>query len=146
MTRSTTVTVHAAGIILYRVTIDGPRILLLRDPRRDQWGLPKGRRDPEDGEDDLATARREVTEETGYLAIELATDFREELEYTVRDDGDLYDKRVVYFLGQAPAHEPHLSDEHDDLTWATLRDALDLLAYGQIRDLAQRAFAAIETM
>jgi len=143
MTQPATRPVLAAGIILYRADAGPPRILLLRDRRRGTWGLPKGRRDPTDGDDDLATARREVAEETGYRAVALVDGFREELAYTVRDDGARYDKRVVYFLGRAPAHEPHLSGEHDDLTWATLRDALDLLAYGQIRDLARRAFAAI---
>lgn len=144
MTQRVGAAVHAAGIILFRRNGDGTSILLLRDRQRGQWGLPKGRRDPRDGDSDASTARREVEEETGYADLLLVPGFRAELEYTVRDDGAPYSKRVVYFLGRAPAHDPRLSDEHDELTWATLRDALHLLAYGQMRDLARRAFAAIE--
>lgn len=132
-------TVHASGIILFRLDPGGPRVLLLRNRSNGHWGLPKGRRDTDDGHEVL-TARREVEEETGFTDLELDPDFREEVEYVVRgteDDGRL--KRVVYFLARAPDRDPVLSEEHDAFQWIGPGDVPDALAYGQLRDLARRA-------
>jgi hypothetical protein len=60
----------SAGILLYRLTPGGTEVLLAHPggpffANQDEgiWGLPKGLADP--GEDLLAAARREFTEETG---------------------------------------------------------------------------------
>lgn len=132
-------TVLATGIILYRLLPDGPRLLLLRNRDNGHWGFPKGRREDDD-EHEVATALREVAEETGYAALRLDPDWRRELEYVVRgtsDDGRR--KRVTYFLALAPAHEPALSPEHDAHDWADAAQADALLPFGQLRDLAREA-------
>jgi predicted NUDIX family NTP pyrophosphohydrolase len=61
---------RSAGILLYRLTDDGPEVLLVHPggpfwARKDEgaWSIPKGEHG--DGEDPQACARREFEEETG---------------------------------------------------------------------------------
>ncbi len=153
-------TTLASGIILYRrgetpgqdpdagrpqASARGAvRLLLLRNAQNGQWGFAKGRRDRADAHE-VATALREVREETGYDDLSLHQDFRQVLKYTVRvPGGTSYAKRVVYFLAQAPAVEPRLSQEHDALLWADEADVARRLSYGQLRDLGRAVFAVLE--
>ena len=135
-------TVLASGILLYRRAPDGPRLLLLRNRDAGHWGFAKGRRDPADTHE-VSCALREVGEETGYTEVALHPGFRAELEYLVRNDGEPYPKRVVYFLAEAPDAEPVLSEEHEEHRWADAREAAELLNFGQLQDLAAHAFAAL---
>lgn len=136
-------TVLASGILLYRRAPEGPRLLLLRNADAGHWGFAKGRRDPADTHE-VSCALREVGEETGYTGLALHPGFRDELEYLVRNDGEPYPKRVVYFLAEAPESEPVLSEEHEEHRWVDAREAAELLNFGQLRDLAERAFAALD--
>ena len=59
---------RSAGFIVYRLDDDGSRKYLLLDYGR-HWDFPKGHL--EKGEDDLAAAMRELTEETGIGDIQV---------------------------------------------------------------------------
>jgi 8-oxo-(d)GTP phosphatase len=59
--------VRAAGAVLWRPGVSGPEVALIHRPRYDDWGFPKGKSDP--GEHVLATAAREVREETGLRIV-----------------------------------------------------------------------------
>lgn len=136
-------TVLATGIILYRHPSSGPLLLLLRNRDNGHWGFPKGRRDTDDAHE-VATAQRELREETGYGPLELDPGYRQEVDYVVHGTADAgRRKRVVYFLACAPDTPPTLSAEHADYTWADPEQADQLLRYGQLRDLACSAFEAI---
>ncbi len=61
---------RSAGILLYRLTPDGPEVLLVHpggplwaSKDAGAWSIPKGEQD--EGEDPLACALRELEEETG---------------------------------------------------------------------------------
>jgi bis(5'-nucleosidyl)-tetraphosphatase len=133
-------TTLASGIILYRLQGPDARLLLLRHRDTGHWGFPKGRRDATDAHE-VHTALREVLEETGYERLALHPGFRVELAYLVRDPANPYPKRVTYFLAEAPAEEPRLSDEHDGALWASAQEAEMLLGHGQLKDLARTALA-----
>ncbi|GJM21056.1 MAG: hypothetical protein DHS20C15_09710 [Planctomycetota bacterium] len=136
-------TVLAAGIVLHRPGPDGPQLLLLRNRDNGHWGLPKGRRDEGDAHE-IATAQREVLEETGWDGLRLHRAFRVQQEYVVRgssDDGRL--KRVVYFLAAAPGERPTLSEEHESWCWAGAEELEELLAYEKLREVARAAVAAL---
>jgi len=132
----------ASGIILYRRDGRSLRLLLLRNRDGGHWGFAKGRRTPADAHE-VQTALREVAEETGYTEMRLHPAFRRELDYQARSPGgESYDKRVVYFLAEAPPGEPTLSEEHDRALWATADEAQTLLRHEQLRALAQAACLA----
>lgn len=137
-------TVQASGVILYRVTDDArPRVLLLRNRDNAMWGFAKGRRDPGDAHE-VATALREVLEETGYGDLVLDVRFREVVEYVARGSADEgRRKRVTYFLAAAPDGEPVLSAEHVEYVWADHDDVRALIAYEQLRDLACHVLAYV---
>jgi 8-oxo-dGTP pyrophosphatase MutT (NUDIX family) len=139
-------TVLASGILLYRpaTVADEPHLLLLRNRDNGQWGFPKGRRESEDAHE-VATAMREVLEETGYQGLVLHPTFRCCLKYQT-NGGATQDgwKRSVYFLARAPATDPVLSVEHSEFEWANRRLLSERLAHGQLCDMALRAMRTIE--
>ncbi len=136
-------TTLASGILLYRREGADVRLLLLRSRDNGQWGFPKGRRDAGDAHE-VHTALRELCEETGYDAVALQPGFRVELAYVARDPRNPYPKRVTYFLAEAPAREPTLSEEHDRALWATQDETEELLLHEQLKQLARTAFAAAQ--
>jgi 8-oxo-dGTP pyrophosphatase MutT (NUDIX family) len=92
------------------------RFLLLR--RGDRYDLPKGRM--ERGEDELATAFRELREETGIEPHEVERDvqFRFQASYpTTRGNGSMQLKTVVIFLGTVGSARPVVTPEHDGAAW-----------------------------
>jgi predicted NUDIX family NTP pyrophosphohydrolase len=63
----------SAGLLVYRLTSGHPEVLLVHPggpffKKRDEgsWSIPKG--EIGDGEDPLEAARRELTEETGFVS------------------------------------------------------------------------------
>ncbi|MET9803006.1 NUDIX hydrolase [Streptomyces sp. NPDC006368] len=64
MTPGGAATALAAGCVLWRRAPEGVEVCLVHRPKYDDWSFPKGK--PEPGEDLLATAVREVLEETGH--------------------------------------------------------------------------------
>jgi 8-oxo-dGTP pyrophosphatase MutT (NUDIX family) len=136
-------TVLATGVILFRNAPDGPSLLLLRNQDNGHWGFPKGRRDEGDAHE-VATALREVEEETGFDGLRLDPCWRREIDYRVQGTADHgKHKRVVYFLAPAPEERPHLSPEHDGWEWAGAARADELLPFAQLRDLARDALARV---
>lgn len=116
--------VRAAGGAVWRRTDAGVEVLLVHRPRYDDWTLPKGKADP--GEEDPATARREVAEETG-LTCELGP----ELPSTAYVDNRGRPKIVRYWVmqptGQVAPFRPN--DEVDELAWVPLDAAGERLTY-----------------
>ena len=123
--------VRAAGAIVWRRAGRGLEVLLVHRPRYDDWSFPKGKAAP--GESDAACALREVEEETG-LRAELGA----ELGSTSYRDGLDRPKTVVYFAVEAD-REPWPQNEIDEVRWATVREALELLTWGRDRELLEDA-------
>jgi 8-oxo-dGTP pyrophosphatase MutT (NUDIX family) len=117
------VEVHAGGGAIWRDR-DGTReVLLVHRPRYDDWTLPKGKLDP--GESHLEAALREVHEETA-----LVCSAGPELTASWYVDNRGRSKLVRYWAmtverddGFAP------NDEVDELRWAALPAAAELLSY-----------------
>lgn len=94
--------------------------LLMKHPTR--WDLPKGHVDP--GETDMQCALRELEEETGISADDVAVDpeFRYETRYMVKarrytnQDGEV-EKTMLIFLGRL-LHDVEIEvTEHGDYQW-----------------------------
>ena len=59
--------IQAAGAVLWRKSEDSQiEVAVIHRPRYDDWSLPKGK--VENNESHIATAYREVLEETGYAS------------------------------------------------------------------------------
>jgi len=131
-------TVLAAGGVVWRpVAHDGGgslEVLVIHRPRYDDWTLPKGKVEPGDA-DLVATARREVWEETGltcHLGIDLG-----DVTYEVRGR-----PKVVHYWSmrlESGAFAPN--DEVDVVEWLPPEDARDRLGYQRDVEVVDRFLA-----
>jgi 8-oxo-dGTP pyrophosphatase MutT (NUDIX family)/phosphohistidine phosphatase SixA len=124
--------IEAAGAVLWRRADSGTEVLLIHRPRRDDWSLAKGKRNP--GEHILQTAVREVTEETGLRPV-LGRRLR-----TVHYRVEGIPKHVHYWAAAAPvtgapggdgATAPSFvpNQEVDRVEWLTLPRAREQVSY-----------------
>jgi 8-oxo-(d)GTP phosphatase len=130
--------IEAAGVVPWRRGPDGPEVLLVHRPRRDDWSLAKGKREP--GEELPETAIREVAEEAGLRL--LAGRRLETIHYLVGGRP----KRVEFWAAGEPARpgQPAAfvpNDEVDEVRWFPLPQALERLSYatdvGVLNDFAR---------
>jgi 8-oxo-dGTP pyrophosphatase MutT (NUDIX family) len=114
----------SAGVVVVRRFPEGWRFLLLRAFRN--WDFPKGL--VESGEQPLAAARREVTEETAINDLRFDWGF-------AHQETEPYSRGKVarYYLAVSPAAEvtlpvnPELGyPEHHEFRWVDLQQALSL--------------------
>jgi 8-oxo-dGTP pyrophosphatase MutT (NUDIX family) len=110
------------------------------------WALPKGNIGR--GEDPRDTAVREVFEETGAQGrvVEKLGDVR----YVYTWAGERIFKVVSFFLlrytrGRVGDLPPETAHEVDEVRWLPLEEAPTLLAYGGERQMAEKAFALLES-
>ena len=117
---------HSAGIIPVWIKGDHVQFLLLKSKQHGHWMFPKGR--SEVGEDDRATARRELFEETGIEDICLINDAVFIEKWFMSRDGQEIAKDVKYFLGivadNCVTPQP---EEITDYRWVTLPEAQKIL-------------------
>jgi 8-oxo-dGTP diphosphatase len=130
--------VRAAGGLLGRTTKRRVRrrreLAIVHRPRYDDWSFPKGKRDASDGDDDAATALREVEEETGFR-VTLGT----EVGASEYRDSRGRNKVVRYWLmdlADGETGEDFVPNrEVDELRWCTPAEADRLLTYEHDRRL-----------
>ena len=114
--------IRAAGGIVLR---DGC-VLLVHRPKYDDWSLPKGKLDGDESWEDGAL--REVEEETG-LRCELGEEVGR-THYSVLG----VPKEVRYYRMECDG-EAQPRNEVDEIRWAPLAEALDLVAQEHDREL-----------
>jgi 8-oxo-dGTP diphosphatase len=108
------------------------------------WALPKGLVGR--GEDPMATAIREVAEETGIEAVPVEK--LGDVRYVYTRAGARIFKIVSFYLvryrrgrvGDVPAEHSH---EVAEARWLPLEDAPRLLSYRGEREMADRALASV---
>jgi phosphoribosylformimino-5-aminoimidazole carboxamide ribotide isomerase len=116
----------SAGLLPYRHTADGVRVLLLWNIFFEQWQFPRGEK--ENGESELACAQREFSEETGLPILRVHEAYSATLRYVARIRNHDIERTIVYYLAEAGPGETRLGqDEHSEYRWATLDEARILL-------------------
>jgi bis(5'-nucleosidyl)-tetraphosphatase len=127
---------RSAGIIVFKGASSERQYLLILDSKHGNWGFPKGH--IEAGEDDLAAACREVQEEVGLSGLLPFQGFRRELQYQLPGGQN---KVAVYFLAgilHDQSQEQQVSIQTSEITefrWLSFEGALELLSFGQAKDL-----------
>lgn len=115
----------SCGAIVYTVTDEGIRYLLVRNPAG-IYGFAKGHM--EAGETEAETVLREVREETG-LNVELVGSFRREESYPARSKKDVM-KDVVYFIATYSDQTPvRQESELAAVELHTLEEAVTLFQF-----------------
>ena len=119
------VKVLSAGVVPFRRTANGCRILVLRAYKN--WDFPKGR--IEAGEEPFDTAKREAEEETGLTDLDFP--FGEIYRDTLPYAGG---KIARYYIGETSVEDIRLPiahdlgrPEHHEWRWVTFDEAEDLL-------------------
>ena len=104
----------SAGIVLFRKEESKNLFLLLHYPSG-HWDFVKGKM--EKGESTHQTAVRETKEETGITDITFVENFEEWIQYNFKYQGELVQKKVVFFLAETKTEEVKISHEHSGYTW-----------------------------
>ncbi len=130
-------TIRAAGGVVWRraeVGPEGVEVALVHRPRYDDWSLPKGKLSP--GEPEVEGAVREVLEETGYH-VRVGRPLGE-TRYDKVVGKVARPKVVRWWAMQATTGTFTPNREVDDLRWAPLSEAEQLLTRDTDRDLLRR--------
>ena len=104
----------SAGIVLFRKEESKILFLLLHYPSG-HWDFVKGKM--EQGESTHQTAVRETKEETGITDITFIENFEEWIQYNFKYQGELVQKKVVFFLAETKTEGVKISHEHSGYTW-----------------------------
>jgi len=127
----------SAGGVVYRMQDGRPLYLLIRDSYKN-WGFPKGH--IEQGEQPMAAAAREVTEETGLDALDVqgAVDT---IDWYFRFRGRLIHKVCHFFLMESASAKtcPQRAEGISACKWVPFEDADTRISYGNAREILRRA-------
>ena len=133
----------SAGIIVYRMTKQGVKFLLLYHGGG-YWNFPKGHLEGE--EKSLAAAIRETAEETGLRQNELKINNRFKFydQYSFYKGKTKINKVVELYLAETRNRHIRVSHEHDGFGWFSYKEAVKLLAkYKDSVDLLKKAYQAV---
>ena len=93
----------SAGAVLY-LNDEGPEIkYLILNYSYGHWDFPKG--NIEEGETELDTVFREISEETGITDIQIIQGFRQQISYKYRKKSKLVNKAVIYYLAETKSKQ-----------------------------------------
>ena len=109
------------------------------------WIIPKGH--PEPGEGPVATALRELKEETGLAPYQVDSEHPLELRYTFWVDNTQIDKTVLFYIGYIePDDELRLSpSEVKEARWLSYEAACEQITHKNARGVVEKAFALLES-
>ena len=130
----------SCGALVYRRKQENYELLLIKHRSGGHWSFPKGH--VEAGENELETALREVSEETG-LQISLHDGFRQSVEYCPKPH---VRKQVVYFLG-SPASDDTVRRQEEEVSeyqWCPLQQADSFVTFKNDKKLIAEARRFLE--
>jgi len=126
----------SAGIVIFRKEESKILFLLLHYPSG-HWDFVKGKM--EKGESTLQTAIRETREETGITDITFTENFEEWIEYNFKYQGELVQKKVVFFLAETKTKEIKISHEHSEYTWIDYNSSMEKTTFDNAKTVLTKA-------
>ena len=126
----------SAGIVLFRKEESKILFLLLHYPSG-HWDFVKGKM--EQGESTHQTAIRETKEETGITDITFIENFEEWIEYNFKYQGELVQKKVVFFLAETKTKEIKISHEHSGYTWMDYNSSMEKTTFDNAKTVLTKA-------
>jgi len=126
----------SAGIVLYRKENTKNLFLLLHYPSG-HWDFVKGKM--EKNETTHETAIRETKEETGITDIVFAENFEEWIEYNFKYQGELVQKKVVFFLAETKTKEIKISHEHSGYIWMDYNASMEKTTFDNAKRVLTKA-------
>ena len=126
----------SAGIVLFSKEESKTLFLLLHQPSG-QWDFVKGKM--EQGESTHQTAVRETKEETGITDITFIENFEEWIQYNFKYQGELVQKKVVFFLAETKTKEVKISHEHSGYTWMDYNSSMEKTTFDNAKTVLTKA-------
>lgn len=126
----------ASGIIPLRKKNDHWEVFIVKKINGDYWGFPKGH--PEEGEDKLTTAKRELFEETLLQVKELLSDQTIEESYSFVQHGTTIHKKVYYYVAIVEGEPEIDKKELIKGKWLPLAQAIEQLTFDETRALLEK--------
>jgi bis(5'-nucleosidyl)-tetraphosphatase len=130
----------SAGVVLFRRD-NGQFLFLLLHYPSGHWDFVKGKM--ENGETPKETAIRETREETGITDVEFLEGFEEWIRYNFQFEGQLVDKKVVFFLGETHTEKVEISHEHLNFTWMNYVTAMEKTTFDNARTVLSKAYSLL---
>lgn len=130
----------SSGVVLFRKENDKILFLLLHYPSG-HWDFVKGKM--EEGEIPHETAIRETQEETGITDVEFLDNFEEWIQYNFQYQGELVQKKVVFFLGETKTKDITISHEHLNFTWMDYTTAMEKTTFDNAKTVLSKAYALL---
>ena len=126
----------SAGIVLYRIE-DSKKLFLLLHYPSGHWDFVKGKM--EKNETTHETAIRETKEETGITDMVFVENFEEWIEYNFKYQGELVEKKVVFFLAETKTKEIKISHEHSGYTWMDYNASMEKTTFDNAKIVLTKA-------
>jgi len=126
----------SAGIVLFRKEKSKKLFLLLHYPSG-HWDFVKGKM--EEGESTHQTAIRETKEETGITDITFLENFEEWIEYNFQYQGEIVNKKVVFFLAETKTEEVKISHEHQNYAWMDYNTSMEKTTFDNAKTVLTKA-------
>ena len=130
----------SAGIVLFRKEKSKNLFLLLHYPSG-HWDFVKGKM--EKGESTHQTAIRETEEETGITDITFLENFEEWIEYNFQYQGELVNKKVVFFLAETKTEDVKISHEHQNYAWMDYNTSMEKTTFDNAKTVLTKAQALL---
>jgi 8-oxo-dGTP pyrophosphatase MutT (NUDIX family) len=127
----------SAGVVLFRKENEKILFLLLHYPSG-HWDFVKGKM--EEGELEKETAIRETEEETGITDVKFLDGFEEWIQYNFQFEGELVNKKVVFFLGETKTGDVKISHEHLNYTWVDYATAMEKTTFDNAKTVLSKSY------
>jgi 8-oxo-dGTP pyrophosphatase MutT (NUDIX family) len=126
----------SAGAVVFRR--DGKDIkYLVLHYEAGHWDFVKGK--VEKGEEEKQTVLRELKEETGIGKADFIPDFRKEINYYFKKEGETVFKTAAFYLLETKEEKVKLSFEHVGYRWVGLDTALKTLTFDNAKEIVKEA-------